>query len=188
VAVLREQVVFDLSPLRAIQSAAKSRAITLKAVKAAAKIVQPAAKSRAPRRKAKGGGGLRQSIGIKTVKGTHGKTVALAVIGARKKVVRYVVGAYGGKPQKHVPAYIAHMVEDGTRAHAITKGSRLARSGKTSGATGQGKVNHPGSKPNPFLRSAWAAVRQQAIAAGQAVLLAEVQKYMQKQAARGKRG
>lgn len=90
--------------LEAIERTAKRRAITLKAIKAGAKLVQARAKTKVVKRS----GALRQSIGIKAEKGRKGKTLALAVVGARVKVVRQ----YKGKSIR--PAKYAHLVEKGT--------------------------------------------------------------------------
>lgn len=99
------QVFTSFPGLDAIERTAKKRAITLKAVKAGAKLVQHAAKSSVARRS----GALKQSLGIKSQKGTRGKTLALAVIGARAKVVKQ----YKGKTIK--PAKYSHLVEKGTK-------------------------------------------------------------------------
>lgn len=94
--------------LEAIERTARKRAIVLKAVKAGAKIVQRRAKPATPKRS----GALRQSIGIKTQKGSRGKTLAFAVIGARAKVSK----VYRGKTVR--PAKYAHLVERGTKRTA----------------------------------------------------------------------
>lgn len=168
----------DLSPLLAVKSEAARRSITLKAVKAAAKVIQPAAKARAPRRATKGGGGLKQSIGIKAVPGRKGKSTALCVIGARLKVVKMVMPPRGRKLAKHVPGYIAHIVEGGAAAHAITRGSSRGR-GKPGRATGH-PINHPGATPKPFLGPAWAATRAAALDAARQTLAAEIAKKLAK--------
>lgn len=170
----------DLSGLDAIESLAKQRAITLKAIKAGAKLVQAGAKARAPKRK--GSGALKQSLGVKAVKGKRGKTLALAVIGARKKVSKMVKPPRGTKLIKAVPAFYAHLVEDGTKPHSIRKGSKLARKGKP--AAGPQDLKHPGSKPRPFLRPAWSAVKDEALAAAAIAFGGELQKAIEKQSAR----
>lgn len=98
------QVFTSFPGLDAIERTAKKRAVTLKAVKAGAKLVQQRAKANAARRS----GALRQSIGTKAVKGSRGKTLALAIVGARAKVVRQ----YKGRAVK--PSKYAHLVERGT--------------------------------------------------------------------------
>lgn len=181
-AIAKASVDLDLSGLVELKTLSRQRAVTLKAVKAGAKLVQQAAKIRAPRRATKGGGGLRQSIGIKAEKGRKGKSLALAVIGARKKVSRMVKPPRGRKLVKSVPAYYAHLVEKGTAGHAITSGASRGR-GKSSKATSH-KINHPGAVAKPFLGPAWAAVKEAAIDAGQKVMAAEVQKAIAKAAAK----
>lgn len=181
-AIAKAALELDLTGFEILKTASRQRAATMKAVKAAAKIVQPAAKSRAPRRKAKGGGGLRQSIGIKAEKGRRGKSLAVAVIGARKKVMKMVRPPRGRKLVKSVPAYYAHLVERGTAAHSIGIGSSRGR-GNLGKAT-KHKVNHPGSRAQPFLGPAWAATSKEAIAAANAVMGAEIQKAIAKAAAK----
>lgn len=102
------QVFSNFPGLDAIAKLAKQRAITLKAVKAGAKIVQRAAKANAPRRS----GALKQSIGIKAAKGTRGKTLAFVVIGARAKVEKVFRG------RKVKPSKYSHLVEKGHKGVA----------------------------------------------------------------------
>lgn len=141
-----------------MSSVAKQRGVTMKGVKAGAKIVQKAAKKAAPRRKKvrgfaldTGSGALRQSLGFKAAKGRRGKTLAYAVIGARKKVRKTV--RVGGRTIIAVPAFYAHLVEKGTRPHSLGKGAKLARRGKAA-ANVVGK-QHPGARPQPFLGPAY---------------------------------
>ncbi len=100
----------EFAGLEAIERTAKKRAITLKAIKAGAKLVQRAAKAKVVKRS----GALKQSIGTKAQKGRKGKTLALAVVGARTKVVQQ----YKGRSVR--PAKYAHLVERGT-ARAAAK-------------------------------------------------------------------
>lgn len=84
---------------------------------------------------------------IKTFKNGN----VIAIIGAS----RSVAGSYLGR--KRVPAHYIHLVEKGTRPHALGKGSQLARVGKrASREVGQhvGR-KHPGAKAHPFLEPAW---------------------------------
>lgn len=148
----------DLSGLAAIRGVARKRAITLKAVKAASRIVQPAAKAGAP----KESGAMAQSIGTKAVKGTRSKTGALAVIGARVKVRKLVKRGRGGKRVLAVPAKYLHLVTGGTKPHG----------------------SHPGSRPNPFMLSAFSATKGRALDAARSTLAAEIQKVIAREAAR----
>lgn len=145
----------DLGGLRAVEKTAKRRAITLKAVKAGAKLVQAGAKARAP----KSSGALRQSLGIKSAKGTRGRTLAYAVIGPRKKVRKLVKRKGRGQRVLAVPANYGHLVEGGTKPRG----------------------SHPGSRPKPYLRPAFDGVRGQAAAVGMKVMSEEIQKALAKQ-------
>lgn len=176
-ALLKAKVVVDTRGLAGLVTKAKERSITLRAVKAGARLVQADAKAAAPRRK--GSGALRQSLGTKAVKGTRGSTVALAVVGARKKVVKTL--SRGNKSVRVVPAFYAHLVEKGTRPHAIGKGSKLGRKGKASGPQAGGM--HPGAKAQPFLVPAWESNRSRAAEEAKKVLADEIQKAIAKAAA-----
>jgi hypothetical protein len=183
VANSRVGLTLDLTPLLAIKSEAQRRSITLKAVKAAAKIIAPAAKARAPRQNVRGGGGLRQAIGIKAIPGRKGKSTALCVVGARMRVVKMIRPPRGTKLVKQIPGAIAHLVEKGTAAHSISRGASRGR-GNPRKATSH-PINHPGARPHPFLAPAWAASHAAALDAARKVLAEEIQKRLAKQAAKG---
>lgn len=153
-------VVTDLRGLEALQKLAQQRAAATKAVRAGAKIVQKAAKPRAPKRK--GSGALRTSIGLKAQKGKRVKTLAFAVIGARTKVVRMFKGRMI-KPSKY-----AHLVEKGTKAHTV------------------GKRKHPGAKAKPFLAPALRSSEAAVSAEMMRVLQQEIAKALAKQALKAK--
>lgn len=163
---IRSSVAVDTAGIREVAKLSQQRTATLKAVKGGAKIVQAAAKARAPRRKGRGGGGLKQSMGIKAQKGTRGKTLAYAVVGSRKKVVKQVPVGKAGRTRKHVPAYIAHIVEGGAKAHKLNGGT------------------HPGARKNPFLAPAFDATKGRAMSEAQRVLGLETQKLIDKAAVR----
>lgn len=184
---IRATVAVDTKGLGAVAKITQQKTITLKAVRAGAKIVAKAAKARAPRRKRSGA--LKLSIGTKAAKGKRGRTTAYAVIGARKKVSKVVPVGRGGRMVKAVPAYYAHLVEGGTRPHRLKRGARLAR--RTQAARGQGAGGqHPGAKAKPFLGPAFDATKDRAMAEAQRVLGEETRKLIAKQAARlaAKRG
>jgi hypothetical protein len=168
-----KRVITDLSGLAAVSSTAKKRTITLKAVKAGAKLVQAAAKAKAPRRKADGGG-LQQAIGIKPVKGTRGRTLAYCVVGPRVKVEKQV--RQGRKTYKYVPARTAHIVEGVAKPHDLRRGK------------GGGVVRHPGAKPRPWLAPGWKEQKARAAAVTAEVLAAETQKAIEKAAVKVPRG
>lgn len=178
--MIRGKVKIDLTGIDAIESSAKSRAITLKAVKAGAKLVQSAMKANAP----KDSGALKQSIGIKAVKGSKSRTGAVAVVGARKKVQKMVTRKGRTTPTKAVPAFYAHLEDQGVRPHAVGKGSKLGRKEKPNGAQTGGM--HPGVKATRFMQDAWENTQSQAAEAATQVAAAEIAAAMAKQAAKGK--
>lgn len=166
--------------LERVERTAKKRQIAQKAVRAGAKLVQQAAKARAPKRKRSGA--LKRSIGIKAAKGRKGKTLAYAVVGARRKVItRY-------KGRKTVPANYAHLVEKGTKPHSLLKRAKgalakLKRLAQVKAGVGR---QHPGAKAKPFLRPALESQRQAAYSVMLRTLAAEVEKELAKQAAKPK--
>ncbi len=147
--MIQGSVKTDVSGMMAILSEAKQRRVTLKGVKAGAKLLKLAARSQAPKRQ--GSGALQQAQGVKAAKGNKGVTISYAVQGARKKVVRMVRTGRSKKPQKAIPALYDHLVQFGTKPHAV---------GKKGG-------RHPGAKPNPYRKRAWVTVKD---AAGKATL------------------
>lgn len=158
----------NLSGLNAVKSAARSRSITLKSVKAGAKVIAPAVKAGAQRRS----GALKQSIGIKTAKGRRTKTAAYAVVGARTKVRKMVKRSRRGAKVLAVPAFYAHLVEGGTKAHA--------RPNLETGTAG----HHPGSRPKPFLKPAFDANKGKALDAAREAAADEIAKAIRSQAAK----
>jgi len=163
---IRAGVAVDTSGIREVAKLSQQRTATLKAVKAGGKLVVAAAKARAPRRAGRGGGGLRQALGMKSVKGTRGKTLAYVVVGPRKKVEKQVPVGKSGRTRKHVPAYIAHIVEGGAKSHGLNGG------------------RHPGAAAKPFLGPAFDATKTSAMEESQRVLVGETQKLIEKAAAR----
>ncbi len=71
------------------------------------------------------------------------------------------------------PRAYAHLVEYGTRAHHVGKGSKLSK-GK-----GSGRV-HPGTAPRPFLRPAYDSKSGEALKTVERVIRAELQKELVK--------
>lgn len=163
---VRAGVRVDTAGLRELKNGTQQRNATLKAVKAGGKVVQADAKARAPRRAGRGGGGLKQSMGVKGVKGTKGKTLAYAVIGPRKKVVRQVPTGKSGRTRKHVPAFVAHIVEGGAKPHRLNGGM------------------HPGARKQPFIRPGYEATKGRAADATEKVLATEVGRLIEKAAAK----
>jgi hypothetical protein len=180
--VIGGTVKVDVSGAMALLSEAKQRRVTLKGVKAGAKLLKLAARSEAPARP--GSGALQQAQGVKAEKGRQGKTISFAVQGARKNVVRMVRTGRSKKPQKAIPALYDHLVQLGTRPHATRKGSRLTKGKKA--AVGQIGSAHPGAKANPYRRRAWARVKGEAGRVTLEAMAAELQKVLAKQAAKVK--
>jgi HK97 gp10 family phage protein len=172
------EVSTDLSGLNAIQKTAKKRQITKKAVGAGARVIAKDVKKRAPRRK--GSGALRVSIGTKSQKGRKGKTLAFAVIGARKKVVRVFKG------RKTVPANYAHLVEKGTKPHSLLKRakSKLGRLKRVVRIAAGAGARHPGTKPKPFLAPALEAKKAEAARVMMDVVAKEIAKELSKAASK----
>ncbi len=107
-------------------------------------------------------GQLWRSIGF-VVKTYKGGVITVGIVGAR--------GGFGitfhGKPRD--PVYYAHLVEGGTKPHALGKGSSRRKSKQ------HGNM-HPGTKPRPFLRPAWDATESEV----QDVITAEMQRGIEK--------
>ena len=128
------------------------------AVKASGGPVKKAAKSNAPRST----GLLRLSIGDRTVRSKRAP-VAYTVIGARisfkgKKATD--ARSKGVRAAFARPANYAHLVEFGTAEHWI----RARKQGVLSFAGIITKVvRHPGSRPQPFMRSAFNASQRRAL-------------------------
>ncbi len=186
--MIRVTVKTDTSGIDAVISVARQRGITLAGAKAAGKPLKNAARSGAPKRP--GSGTLKQAQGIKAAKGTKaGTTASFAVQGARKKVVKMVKLRGKKKPVKVVPAFYDHLVQLGTRPHALGKGESLGRDvtkrRKTAVVrTGQTTGKHPGAKANPYRKRAWESVKNQAGAAAMKAMGAATQKEIDRQAAK----
>lgn len=91
-------------------------------------------------------GDLRKSARITTRKGRDGQVSASVKVGNRQ-------------------AFYAHMVEFGTRAHTIAPKAKAMQIG---GQFVAGAVEHPGTRPHPFMRPAADAKFTEAVAAVQA--------------------
>ena len=180
-------VVTDTTGLTAIHDSLKQRAITLKAVKAGAKIVLTATKAGVPQDTRS----LKKSQGTKAGKSKAGQTLSYAVIGARKKTDVMVIRKGRRKPTRAVPAFYDHLVRLGAKPHSVAKGQSLGRVQKTSKTgklygklvtrTDQSGGQHPGTKPNDFRLKGWESSKDAAGAATLAVMGAEVNKAMAEQ-------
>lgn len=136
-------------------------------IKAAIKPIVKDAKSEVPEET----GTLKKSLGDKIASYKSG-SVVVGIGGPRydkkpkpgkpqkkKRFARKVM--VGGKEKERVPTFYAHLVEKGTRPHALGKGSRIARMDKRKVAVNQHGRLHPGGKPHPFLKPALAKNKSQ---------------------------
>jgi hypothetical protein len=172
-------VVTDVSGAMNTLSIAKQRSITLKGVKAGAKILKLAARSAAPKRQ--GSGALQQAQGVKASKGRKGLTISFAVQGARRKVVKMVKLAGRKKSIKVIPGLYDHLVEGGTKPHHLFKSKVVRLIHKALGS----KMNmHPGAKANPYRLRAWNMVKDEAGAETLRVMGEELRKVLAKQKAK----
>lgn len=176
--MLKATVAVDVSGIEAIVSEAKKRNITLKGAKAAGKILKIAARAEAPSRS----GATKRAQGVKAAKGNKGATISYAVQGVKKSFSLQYTPPGRNKPQRVVPAFIDHLIQLGTKPHALAKGASLGRKGK--GVTGQVGKMHPGAKPDPYRKRAWEAVKDQAGEAAVEAMGVATQKEIDKQAAK----
>ena len=112
---------------------------------------------------------LTRSLGIKVK--VYKSANVVAVIGPRKgfKIVAIRPSSWSKKPQPIDPVKYAHLVEGGTRPHALGKGSKLPRYDKNGklirAGTYQTGIRHPGARRKPFLEPAFYSNRGAIIAA-----------------------
>lgn len=156
-AVLSVGVRVDMSAAGKLSSELSRKRVASKAIKKGMKPVVSGAKSRA----AKKSGALKKSIGSKSFASKKTKTGAVGVVGARAKVAQQIQAQ--GKEKRADASYYAHLVEFGTRAHSLAKGSKLARKNKPEQRDiGQGVgAQHPGATAKPFLKPAWDSTQAQ---------------------------
>lgn len=179
--MILKRVKIDTTGIHAVVSAAKKRTITLAGAKAAAKILKNAVRAAAPRRS----GALAQAQGVKAAKGTRGSTASYAVQGSKRKYVKMVKLKGRKTATKVVPAFYDHLVQLGTRPHALGKAESLGRSGRrTANVTAQTTGKHPGARPNPFRRRAWEMVKEPASRAALAAMAQATKKEIARQAAK----
>lgn len=181
----------DVSGMVELIGITKTRTVTLKMVRAGAKELNSVVKPLAPRRK--GGGALRQSQGVKAAKGKKGKTVSFAVQGARTAFEKMSRAGGYKTPQRVVPAFYDHLVQGGTKAHRLGKGELLGRAKvgrrKAVAATSQTRGGqHPGTAPNPYRKRAYEAAKDRIGKTMTIVGGAELQKQIDKIAAKLKQG
>ena len=131
------------------------RNIVRGALRASGKVMQAAAKSRAPQ-------AAPSQVNAKQYGGRFGLLAdSIKINGARLKKGRLVAGvSAGGAVKGGGDAYYAGWVEFGTKPHIIKarRGGRLALGGRKS-------VRHPGARKKPFMRPALNAAAQAAVLA-----------------------
>jgi len=109
---------------------------------------------------------LKKALG-KKVKSYRSGIVIVGVVGVRKdkkgkpeKHKRKVGEKKSGEAKYRNPVHYAHLVEFGTRKHAIGKGDRLKRKDRKQKRIQTGR-KHPGAKKQPFMRPALDKNRRQ---------------------------
>lgn len=124
-----------------------------KALRESAKPIIKDARGKVPTRSK----ALKKSLGQK-VRTNNRRGVGYSIVGARSKWTTY-------QGNKVNPAYYAHLVEFGTRRHLISPKSEKGSVGtlRVGQSFVKGAVQHPGSRPRPFLRPAWDRNRRRAM-------------------------
>lgn len=121
-------------------------------------------------------GRLKKSISSETnnVRGAGGKNVQVAG------------RVYVAKPKKggRSARRYAHLVEYGVAPHAVGKGSKLKKRGRTE--ANQTGIMHPGQAPRPFMRPAWDTKQSEAAKKIETVVRVELEKEIAKLAKKGK--
>ncbi len=156
------KAVIDVSGLANLAKETQKRTVALKGVRAGIKVLLPAARSGAPRKS----GLLARAQGTKVAKGRKGKTIAYAVQGARTKVSKMVRRPGSTKLVKAVPSLYDHLVGGGTKPHMV------------------GGRKHPGSKAQPYRKSAYESRKTEIGEAAATAMAAETQKLIAKEAAK----
>lgn len=142
-----------------------SKSVTNKAMTAARKPVVAAIRQEVP----VDDGDLKKAIGQKSITYKR-REIKTNIIGARSRWINR-------DGRKKNPALYAHLVELGTVAHTIGDGKVMKVQTRTKGrnSLGQfetttssglitGPVDHPGSKPDPFMRRGWGKSKRTALA------------------------
>jgi len=182
-AVNDKQIVIGHAEVRATMEfmwKTASKAALRRGLYAGAALLRDEARRRVPIRT----GALRRSIEAVTTKelGPDGKRDnPVGRVRISKKIFALTATKSGGtrarllKGAKNItgrayPRNYAHLVEYGTRAHFLGSGAN------------PGAKMHPGARPKPFLRPAWDAKRDAAIARCREVVLADIEKAVEKRA------
>jgi hypothetical protein len=167
-AVISAKVKVSTGGIKFLVEQNKTRDVTLKGVRAAAKVLERAAKREAPKRT----GLLRKAQGTIAKKGRKGTTTSFAVQGARKRIEAVVVPPGRKKAVRVVPAFYDHLVQGGTKPHSmgkvITEDQEFRVPGKLGYKTKQVRIGqaegrrHSGAKKNPYRKRAWDASKSEA--------------------------
>lgn len=137
-------------------SASSQRRIARPAVRAASTPVMKAVRNNAPRKTEDRTGQLRKSIG-RRMKSYKNSGMVIAFVGPRSRME--ITDKHGRKVN---PTKYAHLYEFGTAPHSV--GGRF----------------HPGAKPHPFVRDAWARTEGTAMQ----TMKAKIREQIPKEAAR----
>lgn len=123
-------------------------------------------------------GKLKKAISSDTnnVRGSDGKNV---------QVTGRVFVAKPKKDRGQNPRRYAHLVEFGVAPHAVGRGSKLKRKGRSRAV--QVGIMHPGHSPRPFMRPAWDAKQAEAAKKIETVTREQLDKEIAKLARKGKR-
>lgn len=132
--------------------ASLQRKVLRSAMRKSASVINKSAKGMAPRRT----GQLRRSLGVAVKAYPSGVVIGVVEPRAGFKIQ---IPAANGRMKNIDPRYYAHLVEKGTKPHAVGKGSRT-RGRKASQA---GRL-HPGAKAQPFLLPAFTMNQARVIA------------------------
>lgn len=125
-----------------------SKSVTNKAMTAARKPVIKAIRTEAP----VDDGDLKKAVGHKTITYKRRK-IKTNIIGARSRWINR-------DGRKKNPALYAHLVEFGTVPHSVGDGKVMTIGDRLI----TGPVDHPGSKPDPFMRRGWGKSKRTALA------------------------
>jgi hypothetical protein len=200
----------DIDRMLAGWKPAARRRIVRPGVSKSSRHVSRVARSMAPARS----GLLRKSIGavvrtypngtvVGVVGPRHGFKRPVSSSGGKKTIVtKRNVGQFAGSANRIVvqnPVKYAHLVEGGTKPHAIGRGSKIVQRSQTgaqvavsqsgrkyrkklygSQAGEQRGIMHPGSAPKPFLAPAF----QRSIPTIKAIMAAEIRKGVVREATR----
>jgi len=187
--VLDQQVVIGLDEVRGklkLLTARLATAVVRRGLRAGAVVIQNEARRKARRRSGalakaivaetrgtlKLGGQVREHRAVVTVKKDAFRYVKNKTGKVKLKKQKYAKGAKPYQRGDIYPRNYAHLVEFGTRPHAVGRGSKL-------GGTQHGLM-HPGAKPYPYMRPAFDSKKGEAQRVAIATIAAEIAKEIAK--------